>query len=323
MRNTLHVILVLMLLAACGGKETADSAAAESNAATESTAPASTEAPRQTLEEAVDNGGTEAFMVSAMAHARASVGITTLDAINAELRPHDRLFKPEGDGPFPAVLFFHGCSGPTASHEDDWAEFYNSINVVMIAVDSYAGRGIDWNDACNAKAMTPWQRAADVLATVAYARTLDYVDSDALVLSGFSHGAMTIWQSQVFASTKEAPISLASWPEGAMDGVRLSFPFYGTCTNRWTAPISTTAFLGDNDRYIDEQSCIDYAAANNDVKGSDGEPLFSYRVFEGATHTFDHARPNKANVDAGSVYDAAATTEAQQTIAAAIAQLRK
>ncbi len=45
---------------------------------------------------------------------------------------------------------------------------------------------------------------------------------------------------------------------------------------------------------------------------------FSYKIFTGATHTFDHARPNASNVEAGSVYDAAATAEAQAMIAAEI-----
>lgn len=272
--------------------------------------------PGTSLEEATDSGGTENFIASALARAKATVKTTDLASINAALRPHDKIFKPEGEGPFPTVLFFHGCSGPTATHEEDWAKFYNAIGVAMIAVDSYAGRGIAWEEACDLQVMTPWQRAADVLATIAHARTLDYVDANRIVLSGFSHGAITVWTTLVYASTETPPLSLKSWPAGAMDGVRLSFPFYGTCLGNWSVPIPTTMFLAENDRYIDEQSCVDFANANPEMS-----EYFSYRLFEGATHTFDHARPNASNVEAGSVYDAAATNEAQATIAAAIAKL--
>ncbi|MGI9287371.1 MAG: dienelactone hydrolase family protein [Pseudomonadales bacterium] len=303
---------LLLLLTACN----------QSNPPTESVdtpAKASEEQEaRKTLEEVADNGGAERFIAAAFERAKANVQPTDIASINAALRPHDNIFKPEGEGPFPAVLFFHGCSGPTATHEQDWAKFYNDIGVAMIAVDSYAGRGIAWEDACDLQVMTPWQRAADVLATIAYARTLDYVDANRLLLTGFSHGAMTVWTTLVFASTETPPLGLATWPAGAMDGVRLSFPFYGACMGNWTVPIPTTMFLSEDDRYIDEQSCVDYATANPDMSA-----YFSYRIFAGATHTFDHARPNASNVEAGSVYDAGATGEAQATIAAAVAELNK
>lgn len=305
MQTFLYLLIGILGLAGC------------SNPSPVTAPPIAGEEPRQSLEEAVESGGTEAFMKKAFAHARASVPNTTLEKINAELRPHDKVFVPDGNGPFPTVLFFHGCSGATASHEEDWSAFYNRIGVAMIAVDSYAGRGINWVDACDAKVMTPWQRAADVLATVAHARTLDFVDSNALILTGFSHGAMTLWTTQVFASDNTAPISLEEWPAGGLDGVQLSFPFYGTCTGRWTIELPTVSFLGEDDRYIEEQSCIDYATNNQDMSD-----YFNYKVFAGATHTFDHARPNQSNVDAGSVYDPEATSEAQRIIAAAIRSLK-
>ena len=318
--RAIPALLFTVVLAACSDTDTDTSADVDKQLqASESPALAAAEneeAP--TLESAVDEGGLDALIAQAYQHAQATVAQTDLQTINSELRPHDRIFRPEGDGPFPAVLFFHGCSGATPSHEEDWAAFYNSIGVMMIAVDSYSGRDIDWEQACNMQVMTPWQRAADVLATIAYARELPEVDADKLILSGFSHGAITVWQTLVFGSGAVAPISLQNWPENGLEGVRLAFPFYGTCMGRWTVDIPTTMFLGAEDRYIDEQSCIDYVDANPDLS-----ELFQYRLFEGATHTFDHARPNQSNIDAGSVYDAAATEEAMATIASAISGLTK
>lgn len=266
---------------------------------------------RQTLESAANEGSIENLF--AVARAQASAESTTIEAINAVLRPHDRIFRPEGAGPFPTMLFFHGCSGATQSHEEDWADFYNGIGVTVIAVDSYAGRGINWEDACNLKAMTAWERAGDILATLEYARSLDFVDAENLGVTGFSHGAWTIWTTLVFASSKTPPINLEAWPAGGLDGLKLALPFYGGCHERWTIPVHTIAFLAGDDRYVDEQSCVDFAARNPDLS-----LLFSYHIFGGATHTFDHARPNLANVEAGSVYDAAATAESQRIIATAI-----
>lgn len=287
--NKLYVSLILTSLVACGS------------------------APRTSLEDVADNGGAEEFIANAYAKAQANVQSRDLASINAELRPYDRIYKPDGDGQSPVVLFFHGCSGATLSHEEDWASFYNGIGVAMIAVDSYAGRGIQWEDACDLKVMTPWQRAGDVLATIEFAKTQNFVDASQIILMGFSHGAITVWTTQVFASSKNAPLGLDSWPENVMEGVQLSLPFYGSCIGKWTLPLRTIAFMAEDDRYVDEQSCIDFAEQNTDLAEH-----FSYKVFAGATHTFDHARPNASNVEAGSVYDAAATLEAQAMIAAEI-----
>ena len=42
---------------------------------------------------------------------RANTPTKSMAELNAELRPHDINYLPDGDGPFPVVLFFHGCSG--------------------------------------------------------------------------------------------------------------------------------------------------------------------------------------------------------------------
>lgn len=268
-------------------------------------------APRQDLEAAAEEGSIGDLY--AAARERASAERTTIDEIQAVLRPHDRVFKPEGPGPFPTMLFFHGCSGPTPSHEEDWARFYNGIGVAVIAVDSYAGRGINWEEACNLEVMTAWERAGDVLATLQYARGLEFVDAENLAVTGFSHGAWTIWTTLVFASSETPPINLESWPAGGLQGLKLALPFYGGCHEPWAVPVPTLAFLAEDDRYIDEQGCVDFATRNPDLAG-----VFSYRIFNGATHTFDHATPNLANVEAGSKYDAAALAESQRMISATI-----
>ena len=50
---------------------------------------------------------------------RAVVVPKNIASINKELRPHDIIYMPKGEGPFPVMLFFHGCSGRTLSHEQE------------------------------------------------------------------------------------------------------------------------------------------------------------------------------------------------------------
>jgi hypothetical protein len=49
----------------------------------------------------------------------------------------------------------------------------------------------------------------------------------------------------------------------------------------------------------------------------------SYKIFEDATHTFDHSKPNQSNIDAGSRYDAEATFTSQGMISTAINQVMR
>ncbi len=262
------------------------------------------------LEDAARQGSLEGFLAQARTEAQAKT--TTLPELESALVPHLRFYIPDGPGPFPATLFLHGCSGPTLSHEKDWGRFHRDRGAVMIAVDSLAPRELKGQPVCDLQVLTGRERAADVLAALAHARELPYVDPQRLALMGFSHGAWTIWELFVLGSHSRAPLGLAEWPGGGLRGVRAAFLFYGPCLEAWTVAIPTVTFLAGADRYIDAQACIDYA---EELSPSPDEPLlFSYRLFEGATHTFDHARPSAVNRDAGSIYDPRATRAAQKEI---------
>lgn len=268
---------------------------------------------RESLEEVVDSGGKEAWIIKAKQHAEQTVAAKSVEQLQDELLPHETVYLPEdAAAPYPTVLFMHGCSGPTASHEQDWAERYNQLGVAVIAVDSYSGRDIEWNDACNFKKMTPWERSADIVATIESLSDRSQFDQDNVYLTGFSHGAVSIWTFLRQLSSETLPLSLASWPETDYEqAINGSFMFYGTCMGQWTADIDSLMLLGSNDRYIDAQECVNYTHPDNA-----GE--FDYVIYEGATHTFDHADPNPANVEAGSVYDEKATLDAWQRIKAMI-----
>lgn len=268
-----------------------------------------------TLEELVQSNDLDAVLKVARNEARLNTPKSSLGDLNALLRPHDTIYWPDGDGPFPAVLFYHGCSGKTVSHEEDWAKRYNSIGVALISVDSYGGRDLEWEDVCNIQKLLPSERANDVLSTVKFARDHDKIKGDALYLSGFSHGAMTVWATLGFASTQTAPIGLEAWPELGIDGVKAAFLFYGSCNDSWNVNVDTTVFLGRDDQYIDEAGCEAYLETHATSAG----PL-QVKIFDNATHTFDHAKPNASNVEAGSKYDEAATLASWKRIQDVIAK---
>lgn len=263
------------------------------------------------LEEAAESDSSEAFFAQARSRARAPA--TSLAEIQRLLVPDIRVYRPEGPGPFPGILLLHGCSGPTPSHESDWARFYAERGVVTLAVDSLGPRQLDWERVCNLETLTGRERAADILAALDYARSLPFIDPERLALSGFSHGAWTIWEFLLLASDQTPPLGLEEWPPGGAHGVRAAFLFYGPCLEKFSVPIPTLVFQAENDRYIDEAACIEHAQQlQRDPVVQGGE--FELHVFSGATHTFDHAQPNPANRAAGSVHDPQATRAAQEAI---------
>lgn len=68
-------------------------------------------------------------------HFLASDGTTQLSA---------ELFKPKGEGPFPAVLMLHGCSGiaPFADRYRQWGEDFRHWGYAALMLDSFSPRGL-------------------------------------------------------------------------------------------------------------------------------------------------------------------------------------
>jgi dienelactone hydrolase len=78
------------------------------------------------------------------------------------------LARPQGSGPFPAVVALHGCGG---FHEDmlAWADRLRRWGYVALAADSFGPRGIE--TACGSFGDQP----ADAFQALAYLKTQPYV----------------------------------------------------------------------------------------------------------------------------------------------------
>src|SRR4051812_4158348 len=63
-------------------------------------------------------------------------------ALSALLRPHDTILKPDGDGPFPAVILMDGCGGVHAATRA-WNQWFRDRGFVSVLVDSHAARGLE------------------------------------------------------------------------------------------------------------------------------------------------------------------------------------
>ena len=63
------------------------------------------------------------------------------ESLHPILRPHDAIYRPAGEGRFPAVILMHGCAG-VRRKDVQWAETFREQGYVALVVDSLSGRGI-------------------------------------------------------------------------------------------------------------------------------------------------------------------------------------
>jgi dienelactone hydrolase len=227
-----------------------------------------------------------------VAAAAGCVAFRPLDAavLQPVLRPHDTVLKPDGAGPFPAVMVLHGCLG-VRSKDTRWAERLRDAGYVALVVDSMTGRGKttreDLTGVCRGLSLWGSTRAADVRASLAYLRTLPDVDAARIAIVGFSHGA---WAALDFLSTGSAD---------DVQGLRAVVGFYPYCgvASRarwlgWSVDVPTLLLLAGQDDFVSPAQC--QSLAEREAAG--GRPV-SFTVYPDARHSFDW-RASDATADA-------------------------
>jgi len=110
-----------------------------------------------------------------------------------------RLFKPDGQGPFAAVVMLHGCagmltkSGKLSARETAWAEIFTGLGWVVVMPDSFTVRG--HGSLCKVKdrpVLPNRERPYDAYGALQWLQAQPYVRPDKVALVGWSNGAMTL-----------------------------------------------------------------------------------------------------------------------------------
>ncbi|KLU22874.1 DeoR faimly transcriptional regulator [Caballeronia mineralivorans PML1(12)] len=127
----------------------------------------------------------------------ASLNESVIQIPSGDVTLETTIFKPDGAGPFPMIVFNHGKL-PGNAHEQPRArplafarEFVRHGYVVVVpnrrgfaeSGGEYAGNG------CNVEA-NGFSQARDVAATVAYMEKQPFVDTKHVVVAGASHGGL-------------------------------------------------------------------------------------------------------------------------------------
>jgi len=115
------------------------------------------------------------------------------------------VYRPDGVGPFPAVILLHGCSG-VSPNMAAWARWLRTEGYGAMILDSFSGRGLG-NLCGNSAPLRGPSRAHDVFAAAAALRALPWVDGERIAVMGFSHGGWTtLWAARLAPQYPDLPI---------------------------------------------------------------------------------------------------------------------
>lgn len=194
-------------------------------------------------------------------------------------------FKPQGQGPFPAIVAMHGCSGLWSSknatqlspRHADWGRRLAALGYIVIFPDSYGSRGLGAQCKNDDRQVEPYrERVEDANAARRYLQTLPYVKPDAIALLGWSNGGSTVLYT---VRPKDKP--KADTPD-----FRAAVAFYPGCTAQagkgdWATRVPLLIVMGDADDWTPATPCRKLAAANPDS--------VKLILYPGAYHDFDNA----------------------------------
>ena len=204
------------------------------------------------------------------------------------------LYMPEGEGPFPVVLQFHGCGG-MKNLQARWAATAQAAGWAVLVVDSYGHRRIDrlqaYATVCTGLQLWGRERAGDLYAMLEWARSQSWADANRIAVAGWSHGAWTVLDAMALHPGAEAEkvTRLSGLRDEPLDGLVGAFILYPWQGFGALAPSRGLRF----DVPI---QCI-VGTADSVVGGRGvGRTLTSMKtprtpikveMFEGATHAFD------------------------------------
>lgn len=193
--------------------------------------------------------------------------------------PGDRiqgyLAKPDGAGPFPAVVALHGCAGMHETSRQRLADDLVAWGYVILLVDSYTTRGIE--QACTSAGFETFLlRRNDAYGALDFLARRTFVDRHRVAAVGFSAGArVALFVAQ--------PNSFAQFlPPGSDLRFRATAAFYPPCQAAAARPvIPTIIFIGAIDDWTPAADCSNRVT----FWGNDGPPI-ELVVYPGAYHGF-------------------------------------
>jgi dienelactone hydrolase len=183
------------------------------------------------------------------------------------------LYRPTGDGRFPAVVALHGCDGPgSRASEDVLGARITALGYGLLIVDSFGPRGV--TNGCSPDYWTkPADRVGDAFGALTYLTRLPFIDPDRIAVIGYSQGA---------------DVALSAVTPGGEETLfdrhfRTAIAYYPWCASfNGTVSVPTVILIGALDDWTPAAACQKMVAR----RGSEGAPI-RLVVYPGAYHAFN------------------------------------
>ncbi|PYM93057.1 MAG: dienelactone hydrolase family protein [Candidatus Rokuibacteriota bacterium] len=233
-----------------------------------------------------------AALLAGCAGAASELSIATTSPTGAAEHIASTLSKPEGPGPFPAVVIMHDCSGlgPRSSGAPDrWAKELVERGYVTLVPDSFTARGFP-NGVCTDPSprradVSPLRRNRDAYAALAHLRTLPFVDGRRVGLMGGSHGGSTTLTTMAAPDNDQSPQA-----RERLAGFAAAVALYPGCAGlaaRGYRPVAPVLILiGEKDDWTPAEPCRVLTEA-----AQQAEHPVTIKIYPGAYHSFDSHNP--------------------------------
>ena len=227
--------------------------------------------------------------------------IPTINFLSPDLTSEDEIGiiarYPDGAGPFPAAVVFHGCLGLRLPGYSGWTNWFHRRGYAVFFVDSWRPRGI--SESCRPSRFKPSfeskqgkkaikglnrrlanlaLRFGDAWAAVRHIAGLPGIRADRIVAIGFSHGGNTVFDS--VSSSRYDEYFGNTGPRYAA-----AIAFYGSCFTLPAFPKPYAPLLiiaGSEDRILNMFLCHQ----TKKVLYPDDDSVQVHTI-QGAYHGFD------------------------------------
>jgi dienelactone hydrolase len=206
------------------------------------------------------------------------------------------LFRPAGEGPHPAIVGLHGCSGMLVPANGQLTPLYRAWGTelanrgyVVLLVDSFAVR--QHGEMCSIQGFDLRiyrKRPRDAYGALRYLQAQPFVHGNRIAAMGWSQGGGVV----LYSIAERSPARPGNLPQGDF---RAAITFYpGACNEArqagWASRIPLLVLTGDADVWTPMAPCktfVDAAVA----RGNNVE----MQIYPGAYHAFD--APNRPRTE--------------------------
>lgn len=275
-----------------------------------------------------------AMLVAASAHAAPDLETLHFPSSDGKTELTGYLWKPQGEGPFPAIVMLHGRAGSysiaakgvynastlTQRHKS-WGEFWAARGYLALHVDSFGPRGFAQGFPLHSYSSRPAAvseqtvRPLDAYGALRFLRGRADVIAARVGVQGWSNGAMTVLAALGGATpgiTQPSPQS----------GFRAALALYPGCREQekqdYVPYAPLLMLLAAEDEEVSPVVCQRFAERTLARGGK-----LEFVVYQGAQHSFDDPGSRKQSNDANRAATIDARKRAEQFFAAQLQAVTK